>query len=200
MPPPSKRLGRKETVPLWTAPSISCSAQPVVVPRSSARRAPGGAVVPIADALASRSATGRRVEAMEVSVNGSMAMGSMAMTAVGAGRIGCRLGNRDRPLRSRPSSSLARLGCDCGRALVASGWRITAPPSANRGCGDVAMRPRNIPMHIPRKFPRPNNGFGDVGEVGDVFRPSLYYFSRTHTRSLARRYKHPPHPQHPQCH
>ena len=37
MPPPSKRPGRKLTVPLEISPSWLRSAQPVVVPRSRAR-------------------------------------------------------------------------------------------------------------------------------------------------------------------
>src|SRR5690606_7196406 len=36
MPPPSKRLGRKDAVPEVISPSMPCSAHPVVVPRSSA--------------------------------------------------------------------------------------------------------------------------------------------------------------------
>jgi hypothetical protein len=37
MPPPSNRPGRNDTVPLVIRPSSPRSAQPVVVPRSSAR-------------------------------------------------------------------------------------------------------------------------------------------------------------------
>src|SRR6056297_3101124 len=38
MPPPSKRPGRKDTIPLVISPSAPCRAQPVVVPRSSASK------------------------------------------------------------------------------------------------------------------------------------------------------------------
>src|SRR6056297_4142537 len=38
MPPPSKRPGRKDTVPEVIRPSAPCRAHPVVVPRSSASK------------------------------------------------------------------------------------------------------------------------------------------------------------------
>jgi len=44
MPPPSKRPGRKQTVPVVMSPSWPRKAQPVVVPRSSARMVDDGKV------------------------------------------------------------------------------------------------------------------------------------------------------------
>src|SRR5579884_431932 len=123
MPPPSKRLPRKETLPLITAPPPTRSAQPVVVPRSRARRALGDAELPMTDVPASTLAADGRADAVTDSVDGSA-----AMTALGARGLSWPRGDREQPWRSRPSSLLVRLGCDCGRALMALGWRITAPP------------------------------------------------------------------------
>jgi putative DNA primase/helicase len=64
--------------------------------------------------------------------------------------------------------------------------------------GDVGASPANIPTNIPTKRSRQINGFGDVGDVGDVFPTPAHARARTRAREEEGGEKHPQHPQHPQ--
>src|SRR5690606_36018139 len=64
MPPPSKRPGRSDSVPLVIRPSASRNAQPVVVPRSRARMGRWGVIAKGSAGIALRSAMRRVGSAM----------------------------------------------------------------------------------------------------------------------------------------
>src|SRR5512139_3095056 len=73
MPPPSYRVGRKHAVPLVAGPLQGSSAQPVVVPRSSARMAPlSVGEFWITAKLASVAGKARVIEAMVVASFGAV--------------------------------------------------------------------------------------------------------------------------------
>ena len=62
--------------------------------------------------------------------------------------------------------------------------------------GDVGASAANVPTNVPTKRSRDINGFGDVGDVGDVFLTSAHVRMRTRARDEEGGEKRP---QRPQC-
>jgi hypothetical protein len=64
--------------------------------------------------------------------------------------------------------------------------------------GDVGAPSANVPTNVPTKTSRQINGFGDVGDVGDVFPTPTHVRARTRAREEEEGEKHPQRPQPPQ--
>lgn len=72
----------------------------------------------------------------------------------------------------------------------------SAPDAA--ACGDIGMSPANVPTNVPTKRSSDINGFGDVGDVGDVFPTPAYTRARTRAHEEEGGEKRPQRPQCPQ--